>query len=801
MKIHPSSPVSPAPNGESCHEIYPNTRYIGQSPDAFHSNAVLVDPVIYKDHPEYCAMDQKGHRRDWQEATSLMRDGGSGAKTVSMSANASVAKVAAFRQTMQLCLSNPDVQKIATETVLKWFEAVPQMKMVWILQGDGSDPKDWCQCENCKNFGVSETDRLLRFINVIAKAVRGKYPDKLIVSACYCVTGKPPVNVIPESNVIFAYCICGDLWKDNAYLRSNSNQGGLNEIAAWLKTGYPLGCAIYFPHFFSMVEKIKYFHDVGANGSLLIFPLPDDGLTLYVARKLAWEPEMDVDPLIDRFLVFKYGPASPLMRQFFNLDQAQKFIPATFLGSIRRVDYDSVIKGKTLLEQAESLAVNPDAKKNIRIKKLELLNDYLLDNKSCLLPDDKITHFSQCLAEALKLAKELDNKAPREGVNYPELIYLTTSIDIGDHQPWHQSPVVQKILADPVGMIISNKPVAYEKTAKGLSFKMLALAGGNDTLDYQWQGIPKTKRNFAKSLSRASSAKSNVSTAFELDDVPAQGGTLILEGLDDEKPGRATFKVTINDQMVFDEVNTFSENDWSTVSITVPASVLKKGINTLEITNTTPEKISAVANIYGAKDYHWGWLLLSAIHLDFNSSVNPVVLKPVKIPGSWQKARIDVSAGGSSKGGKKLTVTGSTNWVISPSPAYVYGESKEPLSEKWEEIKLVVVPEEDCNLMLKLNGSYRPEEKGGKTLLPIWAEYDDVRVEGGVLKNGSFEILNDKRLPDGWSCTNENIVIGNGADDGKTYVKACFDKTVTQTFPAKAGQPVTVTVKVRKVKE
>ena len=196
-------------------------------------------------------------------------------------------------------------------------------------------------------------------------------------------------------------------------------------------------------------------------------------------------------------------------------------------------------------------------------------------------------------------------------MTYREFIRNATAIDIGDYTPWHKSPVVQKICADPTSVICANKRRAYEKTAGGLKFRLEAFSGGGDSLNYQYEGVPKIKRPFAKVLQRASSSESSTSAVFEIDAVPAQGATLELEGLDDEKPGRASFKALVNGKPIFDGVDSFDDKDWSWMKIPVPAEALQKGSNTIEILNTTPEGISAVADIYAAKDYHWGWLLIS----------------------------------------------------------------------------------------------------------------------------------------------------------------------------------------------
>jgi hypothetical protein len=554
---------------------------------------------------------------------------------------------------------------------------------------------------------------------------------------------------------------------------------------------------------------MRYFGERGATNLFFCFEINwtynywlKDNLSAYIMRKLAWDLGADVESFIDRFMTFYYGPAAPAMRQYFNLVEAKKLAYAKGIGqgdlgsdNIQFVvDYETLVKGSEYLNQAESLVQRDVGKTMFSYQKLQFLNSYFLRNKAALLQDGELERFANSLAEVLRLAKGLNDKQPKYGTSYREMIWVSTGIDIGDVQPWHRSPLVQKILDDPQGMVKANKKEAYVKTEKGLKFDLMAFAGGEDIMNYQNEGTPKTKRPFAKVLRRATSPKSSICAAFTLSGVPEQGASLTLVGLDDEKPGRAAFQVLVNGESVFGGENIFGEDYWSQMQIQIPAKVLKKGVNTLEIRNTTPEKISAVADIYVAKDYFWGWFMIADAEMNFAPGSNPVVEKVPLILDDWRKARIGIR-GVSPAGDKKITARG--GWVSGSSPVYAWGESK-TLSDKWEEMTESVVPEEDCNLRIDLCGPYRPKEKDSKELLPIWADYDDLKIEGAVLKNASFETLNSQMLPEGWECVSANVVTDASAADGKTYIRACFDQPVLQTVAAKAGQAVTITVKVRR---
>ena len=579
--------------------------------------------------------------------------------------------------------------------------------------------------------------------------------------------------------------------------------GGMGSFHRWLKTGAPVGFIPYFPSFYEAVDKMRYFGGAGANAFFFTYSnnTPVEAMTTYVQRKLAWNLGAEVEPLIDRFMEFHYGQGAPAMRHFFDLveDKRAAFGRRGNSGGHLGVDYiplvvdaETVDKGLACLTEAEPLVQRESGKRMLKDWKRQLLDSYLLRNKSFTHRDADLERFAKALAETLRTAREFKDafwNKPKWGVGYREMVWVASGIDLGEKEPWFKSPVVDEILKDPLGMVKSKLRGAYEKTAKGLSFNMKSVAGGKDSNNYQWQGVPKTKRGYAKVLRRASSPVSTLSTSFDLADIPVKGGVLRLEGLDDEKSGRAALKVLLNGKVVFDAENRFGEDDWSWTEIPVPAAILKQGVNSLEIANATPEKVAAVADIY-ERDYTWGWIMVSAAELVFPEGPNPVIGGEPLVFDGWKKARMDFSAGG-----RKLKALG--DWG-SGSPTHVWGESKTPLTDKWEEWSAAVVTEEDCMLTMQLGGAYLPAEKESRKPLPIWAAYDEVRLDGAELKNGGFETLDSKGLPEGWVCARENVITDGDAAEGKIYIKASFDKPVKQTLAVKAGKPVTVAVKVRR---
>ena len=104
-----------------------------------------------------------------------------------------------------LCLSNPDVIRISTERMLAWMDKNPEQRFFCMTYGDTGT---FCQCAQCKKLDPvpgQYADRLLHWINPVARAVAKKHPDKALLALAYLNYQEAPKRLKPESNVIVLY--------------------------------------------------------------------------------------------------------------------------------------------------------------------------------------------------------------------------------------------------------------------------------------------------------------------------------------------------------------------------------------------------------------------------------------------------------------------------------------------------------------------------------------------------------------------------------------------------------------------
>ena len=104
------------------------------------------------------------------------------------------------RTTTQLCTSNPDVVRLATEVANNYFDKNPNALAYSLCPDDNSD---FCECPNCRalDSGLPDrylkgkpdvTDRLMVFWNAVAEGVRQEHPDKYVTIYAYSNHTRPP---------------------------------------------------------------------------------------------------------------------------------------------------------------------------------------------------------------------------------------------------------------------------------------------------------------------------------------------------------------------------------------------------------------------------------------------------------------------------------------------------------------------------------------------------------------------------------------------------------------------------------
>jgi len=278
----------------------------------------------------------------------------------------------------QLCLTNPDVVKIATEQVFKWIEDNPDVDIISI---DQNDNYNYCQCPACAAIDEKEDSHagcVINFVNEIADSVAKRYPHVKIQTLAYLYSIKPPKNLKPSPNVTIRMC---PLFKCNTHAINDSTCEQNFEIAKlldeWSKITDRITIWDYFtnfknwfipfPNFDPITENVRYYADCNCIG---LFAqgnnVPDNGggefsaLRAWVLAQLMWNPYQEGWALVNEFIENVYGEAAPFISEYIKLIQSEIMKSGVHLGPYDSEPKQFLYLPPGLIDKAEKLFVQAE---------------------------------------------------------------------------------------------------------------------------------------------------------------------------------------------------------------------------------------------------------------------------------------------------------------------------------------------------------------------------------------------------------------------------------------------------------
>lgn len=301
----------------------------------------------------------------------------------------------------RLCTSNPGlIEQIARDKIVE-LSADPARTSVSLAPNDGGR-LTFCMCDRCKALDppegrkihllyddatgkqierryfdyVSLTDRMVAFYNAIAERVTKVHPQGLLVADAYSVYSAPPVKRKLHPNIVVRFV-------PMTYLNDEGRKKALSDWDAWsraaskiyfrpnfLNGGRRVGTLLVFAH--KMGGDLRYLSRhgmVGTDFDSCLHNWATHGLNHYVLAKLLWNPDGDVDALIDEYCRSGFGPAAaPIKRYFARVEQITDGIARqTDSADARRLDITEpytpqvIAELSELLKQAEKLAAGDKA--------------------------------------------------------------------------------------------------------------------------------------------------------------------------------------------------------------------------------------------------------------------------------------------------------------------------------------------------------------------------------------------------------------------------------------------------------
>ena len=269
-----------------------------------------------------------------------------------------------YNPSQQMCFSNEEVFDAMYENLIRLIQENPEGYIVNIGAEDG---KTYCACETCAGqtakYGIS--GYFIRYLNrLITKIEEWKAtacPDRYLIYCTFAYGGTlaPPTDEVNGEYVVKdPSCIpheklyvkitgttCVMHTMDNPNCSTNVNHAkyfyGWSSICPRLMVwDYAANYLCYLPFhndidhiqssyaFYKEMGVINIFTEMNSGGSITSFGF----LREYLRAKCLWNPDQNIEELIDNFFEAYYKDAEPLMRQVFDL----------YRSHFRALDYTSI---------------------------------------------------------------------------------------------------------------------------------------------------------------------------------------------------------------------------------------------------------------------------------------------------------------------------------------------------------------------------------------------------------------------------------------------------------------------------
>ncbi len=246
------------------------------------------------------------------------------------------------RQKSQVCVSNPQVVKIAVEETKQYFRKNPDSQWLGMGPNDGSG---FCECPNCQALDGGDwdpfsnersvTDRYVWFFNQVLDGVKDEFPEKKVAFYSYHSYMKIPVKTKPNPRIVPAFApialcrvhgINNPICPERSYYKTLMQDWGkimpeIYERGYWFNLADP---GFPFSHVHRIRDEIPTAHGLGIKGWRVetIDHWGSETPSLYIAGKLMWNHQANVDALLTDFYEKFFGPAQKPMAQYFTLMDA-----------------------------------------------------------------------------------------------------------------------------------------------------------------------------------------------------------------------------------------------------------------------------------------------------------------------------------------------------------------------------------------------------------------------------------------------------------------------------------------------
>ena len=230
----------------------------------------------------------------------------------------------------QLCLSNPEVLEELCRRLADTMAQRPEAQ-VWSVSPN--DNYNVCECDECRHLDSlygGHAGTLMWFVGKVAR----RFPDKTISTLAYQYTRQAPLPTascppdLPENLQVMLCPI--EVGREQPITSSNDGASFCQDMEDWHRLTDNLYLWDYvvqfrnfwdpFPNLHVLQPNLRFFRD---NGAQMMFEQgtgPNNvsswmDIRCYMLAKLLWNPDADIDSIMDDFYQGYYGDAGQYVKE------------------------------------------------------------------------------------------------------------------------------------------------------------------------------------------------------------------------------------------------------------------------------------------------------------------------------------------------------------------------------------------------------------------------------------------------------------------------------------------------------